>query len=195
MTASRIAGLITVLLVGALPLTARAAEPVAASGAVTAQAPAPSSDAPDSAPAAAPVDEPVRRRPGEAAPNEAVPPVSNPDAVPPPQPLLPREFIPLPDRWRITDTLGVTRQHVYDPYNPNVLKADRPIIGDDVFLNFEALSDSLYEPRRVPTPTSFATTAQPHSLNTFGHNTQYVFNQNLLTTFSLIKGDTAYKPP
>ncbi|HUA55166.1 MAG TPA: hypothetical protein VMB81_23495 [Candidatus Sulfotelmatobacter sp.] len=203
MTAPRILGLLAALALGALALPARAADPASAPdsgttpGSVTAQAPDP--NAPPAAPAAAPsetpVAEPERRRPGEPPPSEAVPPVTNPDAVPPPQPLLPGEFIPLPDRWRITDTLGVTRQHVYDPYNPNVLKGDRPIFGNDWFFNFEAISDSLYEPRRVPTPTSFGVAAQPGSLNTFGHSTQYIFNQNLLTTFELIKGDTSFKPP
>src|SRR5581483_9398447 len=103
---------------------------------------------------------------------ERVEPAMDPNAVPPPSPAAPREFIPLPDRWRITDALGVTHaQHVYDPYNPNVLKGDRPIFGDDWFLELEAISDSLYEPRRVPTPTTFATTRQPGSLNTFGRST------------------------
>jgi hypothetical protein len=141
-------------------------------------------------------DETTRRRPGAQPEPEGVAPVIDPNAVAPPQAVAPREFIPLPDRWRITDTLGLTHaDHVWDPYNPNVLKGDRPIFGDHWFLNFEAISDSLYEPRRVPTPTTFAATTQPGSNNTFGHYTQSVFNQTLLTTFSLIKGDTAYMPP
>jgi hypothetical protein len=148
------------------------------------------------APDAPASDDTIRRRPGEQPEPERVAPVTDPNAVPPPQPIAPREFIPLPDRWRITDSLGITHaEHVYDPYNPNVLKGDRPIFGDDWFLNLEAISDSLYEPRRVPTPTNFATTNQPGALNTFGHYTQSVFNQNVLTTFSLIKGDTAFMPP
>jgi hypothetical protein len=137
-----------------------------------------------------------RRRPGERPTEEdRVPPVMDPNAVPPPQRAVPREFIPLPDRWRLTDALGITTPRVYDPYNQNVLKADKPIFGEDWFLNLEAISDSLYEPRRVPTPTSFATTARSGSLNQFGGATQYVFNQRVLTTFSLIKGNTAYMPP
>jgi hypothetical protein len=147
-------------------------------------------------PDAAPSDDTGRRRPGERPSEpERVPPVVDQNAVPPPQPMLPRAFIPLPDRWRITDAIGATRPRVYDPYNQNVLKGDKPVFGDDWFVNLEAISDSLYEPRRVPTPTAFATTTQPGSLNTFGRSTQYLFNQNVLTTFSLIKGNTAFKPP
>src|SRR5579862_113411 len=64
-----------------------------------------------------------RRRPGAQPEPERVAPVTDPNAVPPPQRALPREFIPLPDRWRITDTLGVTHaDHIYDPYHPNILK-------------------------------------------------------------------------
>ncbi len=166
------------LLLGAPWFAARAAEPV-----VTV------------APQEAQSDDSIQRRPGRPPENEPVPPAMDPNAVPPPQPALPREFIPLPDRWRITDTLGITPRNLLDPYNHNVLKGDKPIFGEDWFLNLEAISDSLYEPRRVPTPTSFATTALPGSLNSFGRSTQSVFNQNLLTTFSLIKGNTAYKPP
>ena len=50
-------------------------------------------------------------------------------------------------------------------------------------------------PARVPTPTSFATTARPGSLNTFGRSTRSIFNQRVLASFGLIKGNTAYMPP
>jgi hypothetical protein len=189
MQALRTSCALAALMLGALPFApARAADRPNPSAPPTVQAQAPAADD-------QPTDQTERRRPGAPPESERVAPVTDPNAVPPPQRATPREFIPLPDRWRITDTLGVTKQHILDPYNPNVLKGDRPIFGDDWFFNFGAISDSLYEPRRVPTPTSFATTAQPNSNNTFGHYTQSVFNQTLLTTFSLIKGDTAFKPP
>jgi hypothetical protein len=172
------------------PIAAVAADAPPVGAPVTAQAP-------DAAPPEVPpADDSERRRPGQRPTEpERVPPAVDPDAVPPPQRALPRKFIPLPDRWRITDSIGLTRPRLYDPYNQNVLKGDKPVFGEDWFLNLEAIADSLYEPRRVPTPTSFATTAGPGSLNTFGRSTQYIFNQNVLTTFSLIKGNTAYTPP
>src|ERR1700723_371634 len=81
-------------------------------------------------------DETTRRRPGGPPEPEQAAPVTDPNAVAPPQAVAPREFIPLPDRWRITDTLGLTHaDHVWDPYNPNILKGDRPIFGDHWFLN------------------------------------------------------------
>jgi len=52
----------------------------------------------------------------------------NPGAIrlPPPE-AFPTDYIPIPDRWRLIDTLGMVRSRWYDPYNQNVLKGDRPI--------------------------------------------------------------------
>src|SRR5258708_5828336 len=126
----RTAGALAALLVGLAPAGLRAAEPK----------PAPVAQVQD----AQQTDEGERRRPG-ALPSDAdrVAPVMDPTAVPPPQPMLPREFIPLPDRWRLTDAIGITRPRFYDPYNQNVLKADKPIFGEDYFFNLEVISDSL----------------------------------------------------
>ena len=52
------------------------------------------------------------------------------------------DSVPVPDRWRIVDTLGYP-QHLLDPYNRNVLKADKPVHGD-WFFNVTAFSDSLF---------------------------------------------------
>src|SRR5258707_9900752 len=130
------------LLLGALPALAPAAEAPAPRRAELAQV----QGQDDGAPA----DDAPRRRPGRAPEADRVAPAMDPNAVPPPLPTVPREFIPFPDRWRLGDALGLTSPRVYDPYNPNVLKADRPIFGsNDYFFNLEAISDSLYEPRRL----------------------------------------------
>ncbi|MES1195567.1 MAG: hypothetical protein ABUL58_01310, partial [Steroidobacter sp.] len=60
------------------------------------------------------------------------------------------DSVPLPDRWRIVDTLGY-QEHWYDPYNRNPLKADRPF-HDDWFFNLGVISDSTYESHQTPTP-------------------------------------------
>ncbi len=54
---------------------------------------------------------------------------NNPGAVqaPPPE-AFPEEWIPVPDRWRIVDALGIGGQW-WDPYNQNVIKGDRPMPG------------------------------------------------------------------
>lgn len=143
---------------------------------------------------AAAQDTGIRRRPGQPPP---VPqddfPAIDPSAVPPPLPNLPRESIPVPDRWRLIDVFGVSERW-WDPYNQNTLKSDRPIF-DDWFVNVAAISDTIVEPRRLPTPVGIQTTDRANTLDVFGDVNQFFFNENLITSFSLIKGDTVYRPP
>ncbi|MFQ5764537.1 MAG: hypothetical protein ACE5GT_06385, partial [Rhodospirillales bacterium] len=140
------------------------------------------------------VSQTQRRIPGKPPRREPAPPKIDPSLVPPPQPNLPREFIPIPDRWRLVDSIGVTTRW-WDPYNQNYLKADRPIFGDDWFVNVAVISDSVIEPRRVPVGRSPSGTSGPSALDVFGDSVQFLANENLITSFSLIKGDTAFKPP
>ena len=101
--------------------------------------------------------------------------------------------VPVPDRWRIVETLGL-EEHWYDPYNRNVLKADRPFTGE-WFFNLGVVSDSVLELRELPTPVGGATTQDPSSLDTFGGPRQGVAVQNLAAEFVLYKGDTVFRPP
>lgn len=140
------------------------------------------------------VSQAIRRVPGKPPPTPPEEQEVNPDLVPPPQPNLPREFIPIPDRWRLVDAIGVTTKW-WDPYNQNYLKADRPIYGKDWFVNVAVISDTVFEPRSVPTPRSPAGTSGGQSNNVFGDTTQFLGNENLITSLSVIKGNTAYKPP
>ena len=52
----------------------------------------------------------------------------NPGAIrsPPPE-AFPADHIPVPDRWRLIQSLGLVRERWWDPYNQNTLKGDRPI--------------------------------------------------------------------
>ena len=84
---------------------------------------------------------------------------------------------------------------MFDPYNTNTLKADKPIFGEDWFFNFGAISDTLYEPSRIPTPVSAIAAARPGSNNMFGRYGQSFFSQQEIVTLSLIEGNTAFKPP
>jgi hypothetical protein len=135
-----------------------------------------------------------RRIPGQPPPPEAVEPIENPAAISPPQAVSPSVSVPIPDRWRILDALG-RPESVFDPYNTNTLKADKPIFGEDWFFNFGAISDTLYEPSRVPTPVSAIAATRPGSNNTFGRYGQSFFSQQEIVTLSLIEGNTAFKPP
>jgi hypothetical protein len=102
--------------------------------------------------------------------------------------------ISVPDRWRLIESLGV-KESILDPYNRNPLKGDRPVFGDDWFVNLAVISDTVYEPRSVPTPVGVQSTDRINSVDLFGEVNQWVFNQNLIISASLIKGDTAFRPP
>ncbi|MSP87724.1 MAG: hypothetical protein EXQ92_02760 [Alphaproteobacteria bacterium] len=135
-----------------------------------------------------------RRRPGvqPPRPEDALAP-ADPNAIRPPEPAQPYEIVPVPDRWRIVEAIGV-RERLIDPYNQNTLKGDRPIFGD-YFVVLSAISDTIYEPRSFPVPVGLQTTLRPDSNSTFGRVRNDLFAENLILSASLIKGDTAFKPP
>ncbi|WRP30273.1 hypothetical protein SH591_15250 [Sphingomonas sp. LY54] len=165
-----------------------------------------------------------RRRPG-------VPQHELPDAVsqtnvgavrsPPPE-AFPTDQIPVPDRWRLVETLGIARERWWDPYNQNTLKGDRPLCiptaeeqarrareglpkcrtprflglkGQDWFFVANAVSDTVVEPRTFPIPVGVQTTDDPDSNDVFGENDSLVFAQTFIASVALLKGSTAYKPP
>jgi hypothetical protein len=114
------------------------------------------------------------------------------------------DFLPLPDRWRIggppesrfssePGAYGGTRAGPFDPYKQNVLKGDYPIIGQDIFLSISAISDTLFETRRLPVPSGVST-KDVDSLAFFGAGRQYLINQNFVLSFELFQGDSAYRP-
>jgi len=149
-------------------------------------------------PAPAPVasgDDEIRQQRPMGKPLEPVIPLIDPRQVPPPSPLLPNETIPIPDRWRLADQLALVNQRWYDPYNPNTIKGDRPVFGADWFFNLQVISDTVYEARRLPTPIGAQSTERPQSDDQFGRGRQSTFTENLIVSLSLLKGDTAFKPP
>jgi hypothetical protein len=105
-------------------------------------------------------------------------------------------WIAVPDRWRIVEEIGVNERW-YDPYHQNTLKGDRPIFdSQDWFFRFDFLSDTTVEPRNVPVPAGIAVTSSDCTRNDiYGCGNQLGINQNWIASFSLIKGDTAFKPP
>src|SRR3990167_5938383 len=78
---------------------------------------------------------------------------------PPPPQAFPgmEDQLPVPDRWRLVETLGVVKERWFDPYHQNTYKGDRaidrskvkwlPIKGDDWFFVANAVSDTVFEPR------------------------------------------------
>ena len=98
-------------------------------------------------------------------------------------------FLPIRDRWRILSAGGLL-----DPYAQNVLKGDFPVLGrQDVFFNFTAISDSLFEARKLPTPQGVSR-ERSGSAEFFGEGRQLFFNQNVVFSFEFFKGSTAFRP-
>jgi len=105
------------------------------------------------------------------------------------------EVAPIPDRWRLLNSLGLVPQHWYDPYNQNTYKADKPIRHGDEFINLNVTADAVYEYRRLPVPVGGQGTNMPGENGIFGGEDQTLFNANLILSAVYIKGDTTFKPP
>lgn len=91
-----------------------------------------------------------------------------------------------------------------DPFHHNTLKGDRPLAagkkpgflkGDDWYFIANAVSDTVVEPRSFPIPVGNQTTTDPDSNDTFGRSHSLVLSQTFIAGFSLLKGETAFKPP
>lgn len=103
------------------------------------------------------------------------------------------DIVPVPDRWRIVDALhGV---NLWDPYNRNVLKGDRPVRNGDEFFSVTAISDTVLQTQRSPTPVGFQSTERPGSNDVFGNSRQEVFVETLLVELIYLKGNTVFRPP
>ena len=101
--------------------------------------------------------------------------------------------VPVPDRWRIVDGLGYA-QNLWDPYNRNLLKGDKPIVGD-WFFNLRLFSDSTYVSRNIASAVGGSSTASSGELDVFGRSRQSTFSQLIGAEFVYYKGDTVFKPP
>jgi hypothetical protein len=156
-----------------------------------------------------PVDPEViegRRRPDYTDPLPDPVTQDNPGAVraPPPQ-AFPTDEVPIPDRWRLIETLGLVKERFWDPYNQNTYKGDRPInpekvpwlpiTGNDWFLVLNGISDTVLEPRSFPIPVGVQTTEDTDRIDVFGDDFSTVFSQTFIVGAALLKGSTAYKPP
>jgi len=135
-----------------------------------------------------------RRRPGHIYEPPPEFSIQNPNGVPPAPVDQAGSFIPVPDRWRIMEALGF-RFPLTDPYNPNVLKGDKPIDGKDHFLSLSFISDSVIKAQSVPTPVGLQDTGRPGELDLLGRVHQSAFAQTFIASADYYKGDTTFKPP
>lgn len=153
-----------------------------------------------------PIAAPAPPAPAPAArPAPAAPPAPAAAPAPAPAVVVVPDYVPIPDRWRLEfpvwqrypPELGTDYPYVTgskkDPYNQNVLKGDYPIAGDDVFFVLTALAEAPFEVRRVPT-IGGVSTARPLTEPFFGKPDQWALAPELVLSFELFKGDTAFKP-
>jgi hypothetical protein len=104
-----------------------------------------------------------------------------------------QDAVPIPDRWRIVEALGY-KNNIFDPYNRNVLKADRPVYGEDWFFSISLISDTFAEVRDTPVPVG-GIAAEAGKLGIFGGDNQMSLQQNVTAEFVYYKGNTTFKPP
>lgn len=98
------------------------------------------------------------------------------------------------DRWRIVDSLPGYQNSLWNPYQRNVLKGDRPL-HDEWFLSLSAISDSVVEWRDIPTPVAPQSGASAADVDIFGSGNQVTYNQNFIFELAYLKGDTIFRPP
>lgn len=119
----------------------------------------------------------------------------NPNRLAPPKALLLPDLAPVPDRWRIVESLGY-KENRWDPYNNNnPLKGDKPVFGEDWFYNLSVISDTVVEPRNFPLPVGNASTGSAGQLDLVADGDQYLINENLIVEHVVYKGDTVFRPP
>jgi len=116
-------------------------------------------------------------------------------------------FAMVPDRWalqqpeykryNVNGEYIYTKSHWYDPFHRNKLKGDEPIwperLGQQVFLNLTATSDTTFDARRLPSPSNVSA-ANPGSDEFFGRGEQEFVDQTLRFSFDLFHGDASFKP-
>jgi hypothetical protein len=135
------------------------------------------------------------------APKPEVPPAPQAEkrAAPVPSgPAAPAEpdYAPLPNRWSIEFPADprIVKGRLIDPYNQNVLKGDKPVIGDSVFVVLTGILDSgSTELRRLPVGSGVST-ANPQSLEFFGDGKQFFTSPRFTLSAELFQGQTAFKP-
>lgn len=82
---------------------------------------------------------------------------------------------------------------LWHPYEQSTLKADLPILGEDIFLNLTAKNFTLTEFRKLPVPSGVSA-AVPNSSEFFGRGQQVFISNDTSFTVELFKGETVFKP-
>ena len=81
----------------------------------------------------------------------------------------------------------------FNPYDLNVLKGDKPVIGNDYFMVLSAVSTTGVELRRTPSGNNVSS-ASPNSNNFFGRPESFSLGQTMQVSFEFFKGQTVFRP-
>lgn len=139
-------------------------------------------------------DSQPRRRPGVTPPTAPELTTCNPGRMPAPadQPL-PKPAA-VPDRWRLVEQLGrpVTFGNPYAASNP--LKGDRPTFGGDGFTNLSVTSNTLLEPRLIPSTSPLPPATVPGAIRTRTRDETFS-SQTVSFDAAVYRGDTVFRPP
>lgn len=133
--------------------------------------------------------------------------LNSPPAAAPNHPEVPRDnqiMVPEPDRWDLdmpswqrfgqrSGDFPYASSHWWDPFNRNILKGDKPVIGQDIFFNFTGTSTTALDVRRLYVPSGVSA-QNPGSFQFFGKGGQAFVQETVRMSFDLFKGDTSFKP-
>ena len=113
---------------------------------------------------------------------------------------------PMTNRWRIGFTpwkrytqgsvenpYETPQSMLWQPYRQSILKGDAPILGQDIFLNLTAGTETTFELRRVPTPSAVSGN-DPNNSEFFGESEQLFVQNNFSFAADLFQGETVFKP-
>jgi len=105
------------------------------------------------------------------------------------------DFMVIQDRWRVgvPEDPRFTKGNIFNPYRQNVLKGDYPIIGNDIFMNFDLVLEGNYDARQLPTGQAVSS-VNPGSREFFGRGRQDNLNGIMVFSFDMFKGDASFKP-
>jgi hypothetical protein len=136
----------------------------------------------------------IERRPTQEMQPQLVVPQPVPDS---------KVMVPDPDRWdsampawRRYDRSGefpYAVGHWWDPFNQNILKGDKPILGQNIFFNFTGTSTTAVDARRLFVPSGVSA-ANPGSSQFFGKGGQAFLGETVRLSLDLFHGDTSFKP-
>ena len=121
--------------------------------------------------------------------------------------ILPENTQAVPDRWRgigftpwrryaggdIENPYFKTEPDLWHYYRQSVLKGDVPVRGQDLFLALTASSETVFEDRKLVTPSGVSA-AQAGSYDFFGNSHSRAFTQSLAVQADLFRGETVFKP-